>query len=297
MRHIAIIPARNEARHLPVTLCSLLAQSEKPDRIVVVDDGSSDGTSALVSRIEAENPTVTLVSLPDRGQRKMGGAVVKVFNAGYERFRQEGSVYVSKFDADLNFPTHYCKRLLDYLDENPDVGTAGGTLIEHIGGRARPLRTPGDHVVGALKTLRRTVFEAIGGFIPISSWDILDLVQVRRLGYRTVRLTELEVVHQRQHGSAEGVLHGRMQWGHGAYVIRSHPLFVIGRGLYRMLEPPYIVGGVAFWLGYLGAALQRTPRLEDRGLAKSLRREQLHRILHSNTTSGAEVASYKYGNK
>ena len=297
MRHLVIIPARNEDTHLPATLGSLLAQSEKPDRIVVVDDGSSDGTAALVSRIQAENPTVALLSLPDRGHRKMGGAVVKVFNAGYERFRQEGPVYVSKFDADLQVPMHYCKNLLSYLDENPDVGTAGGMLIEHIGGRDRPLRTPADHVVGALKTLRRTVFEAIGGFIPISSWDILDLVQVRRLGYRTVRLENLKVLHLRQHGSAEGTLSGRMQWGQGAYVIRSHPLFVIGRGLYRMLEPPYVVGGIAFWLGYLKAVLRRTPRLENRDLARSLRWEQLHRILHSNTTSGAGVASHKDENK
>lgn len=42
-----IIPARNEERNLPCLLDSLLAQDLQPDEVLVVDDGSTDGTAAI----------------------------------------------------------------------------------------------------------------------------------------------------------------------------------------------------------------------------------------------------------
>lgn len=287
MRHVVIIPARNEAERISITLASLLAQSEKPDRIVVVDDGSSDVTPELVGALSRADPSVVLLRRADRGKRAMGGAVVEAFNVGYQSCRDETFDYISKFDADLEFPADYCARLLAVLDRQPDVGAAGGVLLERIGGRTLRLRTPREHVVGALKTIRKPLFDRMGGFLPVSGWDIIDLVKIRSLGYRTTCLDDLEVVHLRQHGTAEGALRGRADWGRGAYVIGSHPLFVLGRGLYRMVEPPYVAGGLAFWWGYLRAALGRTAQIEDRALVRALRREQLQRLLRSNRLGGA----------
>lgn len=44
-----IIAAHNEERALPVTIDALLAQSDRPDLIVIADDGSRDGTAALLA--------------------------------------------------------------------------------------------------------------------------------------------------------------------------------------------------------------------------------------------------------
>jgi len=43
-----IVAAHNEAQVLPVTLAALFAQDDRPDRIIVADDGSTDGTAALL---------------------------------------------------------------------------------------------------------------------------------------------------------------------------------------------------------------------------------------------------------
>ena len=48
-----IIPARNEAHNLPRLLDSLAAQSVRPVEVVVVDDGSSDGTAAIARELGA----------------------------------------------------------------------------------------------------------------------------------------------------------------------------------------------------------------------------------------------------
>src|ERR1039458_9424342 len=50
----AIVPAHNEREGLPETLSALLKQTMPPDRIIVVDDGSSDGTSEVASSYPVE---------------------------------------------------------------------------------------------------------------------------------------------------------------------------------------------------------------------------------------------------
>ncbi|MFD8023422.1 glycosyltransferase [Streptomyces lavendulae] len=56
-----IVPARDEAEVLPLSLPSLLAQDYPGEAgIVLVDDGSSDGTAALAARLAAEQPGLPL---------------------------------------------------------------------------------------------------------------------------------------------------------------------------------------------------------------------------------------------
>ena len=282
MRHVIIMPARNESGHIEKTIHSLLSQTSPADRIYVVDDGSSDDTADLVQEISKADGSVVLLRKKDRGSRLMGKGVIHAFNYAYEYCAEERFTYISKIDSDLEFPPDYFEQLLDFMDERPHVAAASGIMYDRIDGKLVRLRLPENHVPGALKTFRKSVFDEMGGFIPVLSWDIIDLVKARSLGYVTAQVGDLVVVHQRQHASAEGLLKGKAQWGTGAYVIGSHPLFVLCRGLYRMLEPPYITGGMAFWYGYLNAVITGTDRVTDEALIRCLRKEQLYRLFHFN---------------
>jgi poly-beta-1,6-N-acetyl-D-glucosamine synthase len=285
MRHLVIVLARNEARFIGEMLTSLLHQTEPPDRIVIVDDGSTDATGVIIHRIAAQDRSVQVLQHRTHGNAVMGPAVVRAFTYAYDQLGPERYTYVSKFDADLVFPPNYCATVLQHLDEHRNVGVAGGVLFERAGPKLVALRAAPDHVLGALKTYRQVAFQAMGGLEAIAGWDIVDQVKLRILGWQTSALGTLRVLHQRPHGSRDGHLAGKAQWGLGAWIIGSHPLFVMGRGIYRMLERPYVIGGLAFWGGYLLAAVKRVPRLRDPVVVAQLRSEQLHRLRVWNRTA------------
>jgi glycosyltransferase involved in cell wall biosynthesis len=282
MRHIVIIPARNEADHIEQTLRSILRQQERPDRIYVVDDGSTDRTITIVDRICEQESSVILIKSGDRGYRKMGAGVVEVFNRAYNLIRDQHCSYVSKIDADLVMEPNYFRALLDRMDDDPALAIAGGNRYEKVAEQWLWDRTPSHHVPGGLKTMRRSAFDRMGGFIPTLGWDIIDEVKAHMLGYKTVNFPDLKVLHLRPHASAEGVLRGKATWGRGAYIIGSHPLFAFFRGIYRMRERPFVLGGLAFWWGYCLAAIQGEPKIDDKVLIAFLRKEQLQRLFGFN---------------
>lgn len=282
MRHVAIIVAKNEERFIGRMLRSLRAQTAPPDRVYVVDDGSTDATAQVVAAMAAEWPALSLVRRPAGIPRTHEDGVVPAFLAAYDLCRGLDFTYVSRLDADIELPPDYFQRLLDHLDAHPDWGMAGGVPYEEVGGRVRGWRMPASHVPGALKTMRREVFDRMGGFTPTYCWDIVDGVAMRALGYRTGHLP-LRVEHLRPHGSYEGVLRGRVKWGEGAWTIGTHPLYALARGAYLMTQNhPYVLAGAAFWWGYLRAALRRTPRIANTELTRALRREQIGRLLRLN---------------
>lgn len=286
MDHVVIIPAHNEAAFIEDTLESLTRQTRPPDRVIVVDDGSEDATADIVTAFSEHHPTVSLLRGAKFAERRY--KVVDVFNQAYDQIKNQDITYISKIDADLLFPTDYFEKLLGILDKNPSIAVGSGILFDIVNGRLVRWRTPPNHVPGPLKTYRKSVFQEIGGFVPILGWDIIDLVKVRSLGRRSVALPDLKVTHRRRHASAGGILKGNARHGHGAYLIGSHPLFVLGRSIYRMFEPPYVLAGLAFGYGYAKTWITGAEQIADRDLIGSLRSEQLYRLFHRNRLPEAQ---------
>lgn len=110
-----VVPAYNEARRLPATALAVLAAMDGwpfSCELVLVDDGSSDGTADLIAGLAAKDPRIVAVSYtPNRGK---GGAVV----AGVARSRGERVMF---FDADLSYPLSAVPELVRRLDAAPVV--------------------------------------------------------------------------------------------------------------------------------------------------------------------------------
>jgi dolichol-phosphate mannosyltransferase len=95
IRALVIMPTYNEAGNLPRVIPAVLAQH--PDfHVLIVDDGSPDGTAALVRAMQAGNPRVHLLERP--GKQGLGTAYV----AGFRYALARGYDFVFEMDADFS---------------------------------------------------------------------------------------------------------------------------------------------------------------------------------------------------
>src|SRR5450755_206269 len=102
--YLIISPGRNEAKYVRQTLASVIAQSVRPALWVIVDDGSTDATPAILAEYAARHDWIRVVTRADRGTRAVGPGVIEAFYAGYETILPENYEYLCKLDLDLILP-------------------------------------------------------------------------------------------------------------------------------------------------------------------------------------------------
>jgi len=271
-----ITPAHNEAAFLPRVVDAIAAQTLKPTQWVIVDDRSTDDTWTVINDAARRYPFIEPLHVHGESGPTLGSNVVRIFNRGCARIANEPD-FVVKMDADVLLPPDYFATLLARFQAHPRLGIASGKTYNLQQGRWVLERIADSHVTGACKTYRSACLRGMNGLIPILGWDILDVAQARRHGWLTQSFKDLPLYHLRLTGSATGMVRANLRYGRCYYVIRAHPLFVLGKTLYRALERPYLLS-LLIPLGYLMAALHREPRLDEIPLAQFLRREQLDRL-------------------
>src|SRR5437879_13699031 len=97
--YILITPARNEAQFIEQIICSVIAQTIRPVRWIIVSDGSTDGTDEIVKRFLAENQWIELVRMPERRDRHFA-AKAHCFNSGYQKVGDSSYEVIGNLDAD-----------------------------------------------------------------------------------------------------------------------------------------------------------------------------------------------------
>lgn len=280
-RLLVISPVRDEAAFLQQTIDSMVAQTVRPAIWMIVDDGSTDETPAIVERAAKENPWIRLHRRKDRGVRHVGGGVVEAFDEGLRNFDLDDFDYVCKLDGDLKFGPRYFERLFDKFEADPKLGTASGKCFDVAPGGWVPLRTSDEFSLGACKTYRVKCFREIGGLVKQTMWDGIDCHRCRMLGWKAASLhdEELRLYEMRPMGSShKGVVHGRLRWGQGQYFMGTHWLYACAIAFYRMFERPFIVGGVCIFIGYVRGFVRRAPRYDDVVFRKFLHRWQLAKL-------------------
>ncbi len=279
--YLIVSPMRDEAQYVARTIRSVVAQTHTPTKWIIVDDGSSDETPQIVRQAAHDHPWIKLVCRPDRGTRKVGGGVMDAFYAGLSEVSLDDYDYVCKLDGDLEFAPTYFERLLDKFHADPRLGTASGKSWIRVGQQLVPERTGDDFSQGQTKLYRVHCFREIGGFVREVMWDGIDCHRCRMLGWeaRSFHDEELRFIHLRPMGSSfRSIFHGRMRWGRGQYFMGTHWLYALGISVYRMLERPYVLGGLCILAGYVASALRGAKRYNDPQFRQFLRRWQLARL-------------------
>ncbi len=290
--YVLISPCRNEASYMRRTLDSVIAQTEPPALWVIVDDGSTDATPAILAEYAAEHDWIRVVPKPDRGHRAVGPGVVEAFYVGYDAVPKGAYPYLCKLDLDLDLPPRYFEILIDRMEADPRRGTCSGKPYVRLNGRLVSERRGDEMSVGMTKFYRTTCFEQIGGFVPEVMWDAIDSHKARQLGWRAASWDEpdLRFEHLRPMGSSQTSIYtGRRRHGFGQYFMGSDPIYFAATAVFRSLEPPYVLGGLAMLQGYLGAWLRGERQLDDPELRAFIRRYQRKALVKGRARAVAEI--------
>jgi glycosyltransferase involved in cell wall biosynthesis len=278
-RYVLITPARNEARLIEQTIVSVLQQTERPLRWVIVSDGSTDGTDEIVARYAAKHDWLRLVCRPPRVERSFAGKV-RAFNAGYATLAGLDYDVIGNLDADISFDAGYFAFLLNRLGADPQLGVVGTPYRE--GTQQYDYRyTDIRHVSGACQIFRRACFEQIGGYQPIKGGGIdwVAVTTARMAGWHTRTFCEQVCHHHRAIGTAQASeLAARWRLGRKDYALGGHPLWQLVRCLYQMRAHPVMLGGLALWAGYVWAWASGVERSAGAELVGFHRREQMQRL-------------------
>jgi poly-beta-1,6-N-acetyl-D-glucosamine synthase len=279
LNYVLITPARNEADFIELTIKSVLAQTVRPLRWVIVNDGSTDATAEIVSAYARVHSWIEVIQMPQRQERHFGGKAHAV-EAGHRRMAEMQFDVIGNLDADVSFEPGYFAFLLDRFAENPKLGVAGTAFQE--GNLSYNYELVGiEHVSGMCQMFRRECFEAIGGYTPIKSGgiDLIAVLSARAKGWETRTFLEKCFIHHRTQGGAlHSGLRGRWYMGRKDYLLGNHPLWEFFRGIYQMKNKPYIVGGLLALAAYAGYALSGVERTMPKELIALRRREQIDRL-------------------
>ncbi len=275
-RYLLISPCRDEAQYIRRTLDSVAAQSVPPALWIVVDDGSTDATPAILDEYAARLPYLRIVRRTDRGMRQVGPGVIEAFYAGLDTVELADFDYLCKLDMDLDLPAGYFERLMERMESNPRIGTTSGKpwFVHPHGGSLVPEICGDEMSVGMTKFYRVACFKEIGGFVRQVMWDGIDCHRARMLGWIAESRDEesIRFVHLRPQGASQkGIWTGRVRAGFGQYFMGTSPLYYLAVSAYRLPAHPAVIGSVAMLWGYFRSWLKGLPRYEDAEFRKFLR--------------------------
>jgi len=176
---LVVTPTYNEAENIPKLIPAVLRQAPNID-VLIVDDGSPDGTGRIVKDIMATNPHVRIIERS--GKQGLGTAYV----AGFKYAIQNGYDYVFEMDADFSHNPNDIPVFLSTIKDYDLV--IGSRYIDGV----RVLNWPMNRLLLSYSANVYTqiitglpVHDATGGFkcYRVEALKTIDLDQIRSNGY------------------------------------------------------------------------------------------------------------------
>lgn len=192
-----VIPAHNSERHIIPTLDSILAQKHRPLEILVVNDGSSDGTAATV---QGYAPEIRLIQKSQQGHPAAR-------NTGIRAARGE---YLAFLDHDDLWSADKLESQLVSFRQNPTLDLVFGYIQnffspELTGAERARIAAPFHPLPGLLQgsmLARRTSFDRVGLFCEERGLgDFLDWYGRAMIAGMSIEILPQTVVYRRIHAN------------------------------------------------------------------------------------------------
>lgn len=245
MGYWAVVVSRNGSAHLTRTLDSLIGQTEKPFRVTVVDDGSSDSTPNILNHYETRNQTLKVLTKPDRGYdiRRVPANINYAWRANVDL---DADYFMISGD-DCVYPPDYANSLLSRMQSNRRLVVASGRPS------AGSSRSYEHSPSGSGRMVRCSFWREVGGAYPVKAgWETWLLFAAEERGFQVELFEDLVYDHERPRGAG----HQFVYWGAAMGNLGYHPLYAIGRIALNAIRPTLAPKrAMNMFRGYLQAKL------------------------------------------
>ncbi len=274
MSYWVAVVARNAAPQLPRTLESLLEQRTKPERIVIVDDGSTDDTPRILRGYARQHESIVQVlTLPDRGYdiRRVPSNI----NLAYKTATGSGlkTDFFMISGDDCFYPSGYTTSLVSRMIADSHVVVASG----------RPSSSSGfsrEHSPsGSGRMVSSSFWHEVGERYPVKAgWETWLLYAASARGLKAQLFEGIVFEHLRPRGTK----HQFLYWGAAMQTLGYHPLYALGRIARNLVaQPVALKGSMNMFRGYLQAKLGSDDSFIapfEPSIRSYVSREQAHRI-------------------
>jgi dolichol-phosphate mannosyltransferase len=201
VRATVCLPTYNERENLPRMIDALAQVLREGDRVLVIDDGSPDGTGSLADELAAKHPFVDVLH---RGRKEGLG---RAYVAGFRRVLETDAELVLEMDCDFSHDPADVPRLIAAAEAGADLvlgsryvaggGTRNWGLVRRLISRSGSLYTAlflhmgVKDPTGGFKCFRRAVLERLdlGAITPRGyAFQIETTWRVKQCGFRVVEI-------------------------------------------------------------------------------------------------------------
>lgn len=243
-RITVVMPCRDAAPWIEEALDSLAAQSLRPTQVVVVDDGSTDGSADVVEQWKDRHPDLQ-VGLLRRPPSGVHGALAAAVAAAHGEL-------LCRLDADDRLAPDYLERLAGALEINPDLAYAYPVMrmfgdvegLYYTRDFSAPSLVYEGNFVCAGALVRRAAYDEVGGVADLPAWEDWDLwLRLLGHGHHGVLVPEAEY-GWRRHGSTRNQLRWtqrralrlKIWWRHRG-LCRRYARYAVPMLLHRIRHP------------------------------------------------------------
>ncbi len=252
-----LLPARNEEKVIARCIRSIVQQEYPTNKIQILvgNDGSTDGTAALVEEFIKKGTDLQLLSIAPPTNHLKGKA--HVLNELCKKAK--GSVLLFT-DADMCLPSTWIQTMVGGAN-NKNVGVVNGvTMVDNSWiqnlewlralGMIKVVNDLGgsSSSMGNNMLVRKEAYDKVGGYegLPFSITEDFELYQhIKKAGYQSVQLMQPEVLgHTLPMEGVLALLNQRKRWMQGAVAL---PVYMRGLLALQMLAVPSALVLLVLW--------------------------------------------------
>jgi len=240
LSYVALTVARNEEALIEHTIQSVLSQTIPPQKYIIIDDGSTDGTPDIIKSYRDRG--VTYFRVNDERHEVKSYNMCRAINIGHKLASSISPdwCFSLKVDADSVLPADYAENLLAFMNRHPNLGAISG----RIRGRKAVRTRPSD---GA-KLYRRSCWDALGGVDYVIGFDTYATIRCNQLGFETF---VSDICYDELRTSKRKSFSGWYLTGATRYYLGLPLWHTFCVGFVYLNDKPYVIGSLIMFFTHL----------------------------------------------